>query len=73
MLKSKKVKFTKSFKKRDERIFPILHNVFFYFPIKVRINIIISFVLFDVSHSIKISAKPDFALGHFFLLIGITP
>ena len=70
MLKSKTVKFTKSFKKRDERIFPILYNVFFYFPIKVRINIIISFVLSLFSGVLE---SISFALVIPFILTLISP
>jgi len=67
MLKNKKIRFTK---KKDERILPILFNFFFYFPLKVRIKIIISFVLSLFSGLLE---SISFALVIPFILTLISP
>ena len=69
MLKNKKVKFNQKIQKKDERIFPILFSLFFYFPIKVRVNIFISFLLSLLSGVLEIS----FALVIPFILTLISP
>lgn len=70
MLKNKKVKFTKNHKKKDERLFSLLFNVFFYFPLNVRINILTSFGLSLFSGVLE---SISFALVIPFILTLISP